>query len=382
MKIIIAPQNFKGSLTAYDAAVAIQKGVLETCPDADTVLIPVADGGDGTLDALVVGTGGVIRQLEVKDPLGRIISANWGIMGDGETAVIEMAKASGLTLLDRNERNPFSVGTYGTGELIKEAMDNGYSKIVIGLGGSATNDGGIGMAKCLGYKFLDSNGNNLRGTGESLSKIKNIDVSGVDNRIFETEFIGASDVTNILCGSEGAAAIFGPQKGATEQDVKILDQGLENLAQIMLKDLSIDIFNSTSGGAAGGLGAGVIAFLRGELTSGIDMVANTLGLENNIENSDLIITGEGQTDRSSVFDKGPVGVARIGAKYGVPTIILTGSLGRGYRQVYRHGVFAVIPISDRPMRFEVSLKRTRQLLQSTSERVMRLMVLGSEVNLS
>ena len=184
----------------------------------------------------------------------------------------------------------------------------------------------------------------------------------------------------MLCGEEGAAAIFGPQKGATEEGIKSLDNGLRNLAEIILRDLNIDVLTTVSSGAAGGLGAGILAFLKGELHSGIDMVAGTLGLENNIESSDLIITGEGQTDRSSIFDKGPVGVAKIGAKYGVPTVILTGSLGRGYRQVYRYGVTAVIPISDRPMRFEVSLQRTRQLLQSTAERVMRLLVLGENIN--
>ncbi|CAI8272149.1 MAG: Glycerate 2-kinase [Chloroflexota bacterium] len=380
MKIIIAPQNFKGSLTAYDAAVAIEKGVLETCPDAQTILIPVADGGDGTLDALVTGTDGAIYECEVSDPLGREILANWGVMGDGVTAVIEMARASGLALLERAERDPFVTSTYGVGQLILEAINEGYKKIIIGLGGSATNDGGIGMAQCLGYRFIDEYGNPVMPTGKSLNAIKKIDLSNVDERIFETQFIGASDVTNMLCGEEGAAAIFGPQKGATEEGIKSLDNGLRNLAEIILRDLNIDVLTTVSSGAAGGLGAGILAFLKGELHSGIDMVAGTLGLENNIESSDLIITGEGQTDRSSIFDKGPVGVAKIGAKYGVPTVILTGSLGRGYRQVYRYGVTAVIPISDRPMRFEVSLQRTRQLLQSTAERVMRLLVLGENIN--
>ncbi|MFL2644497.1 MAG: glycerate kinase [Dehalococcoidia bacterium] len=380
MKIVIAPQNFKGSLTAYDAALAIQKGVLETCPDAETILIPVADGGDGTLDALVTGTNGTIHECAVVDPLGRNIRAQWGIMGDGYTAVIEMAKASGLVLLDRSERNPFVTSTYGTGELILEAIDKGYKNIIVGLGGSATNDGGIGMAQCLGYQFLDNEGNSLTATGQSLSEIRSIDASNVDDRIFGVHFVGASDVTNLLCGEEGAAAIFGPQKGATEQDVLSLDKGLKNLAEVILEDLDIDVFKIISGGAAGGLGAGIVAFLRGDLVSGIDMVASTLGLEHNIETSDLIITGEGQTDRSSIFDKGPVGVAKIGSKYGVPTIILTGSLGKGYRQVYRHGVTAVFPISDRPMRFEVSLQRTRQLLQSTSERIMRLLLVGKNIS--
>ncbi len=379
MNIVVAPQNFKGSLNAYDAAVAIEKGILEVCPNANTTLIPIADGGDGTLDALVIGAGGTIIESEACDPLGRLITTNWGVMKDGTTAVIEMARASGLALIDRNERNPFTTNTYGTGQLILQAINDGYKKLIIGLGGSASNDGGTGMAQCLGYRFFDVNGQLLEPNGRSLGQIHSIDSSNVDPRIFGTEFIGASDVTNLLCGEEGAAAIFGPQKGASQTDIELLDQGLQNLTDVLLKDLHIDVSKSVSGGAAGGLGAGILGFLKGRLVSGIDMIANTLDLEQNIAKADLVITGEGQTDRSSVFDKGPVGIAKIASKYGVPTVILTGSLGRGYRQVYRYGVSVVVPISDRPMRFEISLQRTRQLLQSCTERVMILLSLGKNI---
>lgn len=378
IKIVIAPQNFKGSLTAYDAAIAIEKGILEICPEAKTVLVPIADGGDGTLEALVNGTKGKIFSNTVTNPLGAEIVAEWGVMGDQSTAVIEMAKASGLALINYLQRDPLSANTNGTGQLIKNALDKKYSKIIIGLGGSATNDGGIGMARHLGFKFIDKNGKEISGGGGKLIDINSIDIADVDKRIEKTHFIGASDVTNILCGDIGAAAIFGPQKGASEQDIRVLDQGLHNLAQVIFRDLGVSVKELTSGGAAGGLGAGIVAFLGGELTSGIDLISDVLNLEENIKDADLIITGEGQTDRSSIFDKGPVGIARMASEYSVPTVILTGSLGRGYRQVYAHNIAAVIPIADKPMRFEVSLLRTKQLLQSTAERVMRLLLIGQK----
>ena len=379
-KILISPQEFKESLTGLQVAEAIQEGIKKVDDKIETILVPVADGGDGTLQTMVDVTDGEVINESVSDPLGRKINSVWGKLGDGNGAVIEMAKASGLALLSDNEKSAMLTSTYGTGELFKCALDKGITNFVIGIGGSATNDGGAGFVSALGAKLLDKNNNEVEPCGKNLSEIIKIDMTEFDKRILNTSVRVACDVTNPLCGNEGASAIFGPQKGATPSEVSLLDNNLLHWSKLIKDQLGKNILNIPGAGAAGGLGAGIVAFLRGDLVSGIDMVASTLGLEHNIETSDLIITGEGQTDRSSIFDKGPVGVAKIGSKYGVPTIILTGSLGKGYRQVYRHGVTAVFPISDRPMRFEVSLQRTRQLLQSTSERIMRLLLVGKNIS--
>ena len=378
MKIVIAPQSFKGSVTAMSAAQAIERGVLKASPESVTVLVPVADGGDGTLEVLVDSTGGEIFRNIVTGPLGHAVEASWGVMGDGETAVVEMARASGLAMVPPRRRNPRTTTTYGTGEIIREALDKGFSRIVVGMGGSATNDAGMGMAIALGAMFLDDQGKPLPKGGSSLARLEMIDVSNLHPRLREVTIIGATDVTNPLCGPSGASAIYGPQKGATPAIVAELDVALANFARVARRDLGIDFLNEDhpGAGAAGGLGAGLMAFAQCRLQSGIDLVCEVLKFDENIRDADLVLTGEGRADLSSIYDKAPVGVARKAAPYQVPTVILAGSLGEGYEELYQHGIAAVVCIADRPMSFERSLARTEELLEGAAERTVRLLMAG------
>ena len=373
MKIVIAPQSFKSSLFALEAAQAIQRGVQAADPAAETVLVPVADGGDGTLESLVNTTGGEIFRSIVTGPLGQAVEALWGVMGDGQTAVVEMARPSGLALIPPKRRNPRTATTRGTGEIIKESLDRGYTRIIVGLGGSATNDGGAGMAAALGAKFLDSSGQPLPPGGAALARLDRIDIAGLHPGLAGATIIGATDVTNPLCGPEGASAIYGPQKGASAKVVAELDAALANFARVVQRDLGAEVLDPPGAGAAGGLGAGLMAFTGAELRSGIEMVCEVLEFDQHLAGADLVITGEGRADESTIYNKAPVGVARRAMAQGVPTIILAGSLGPGYQALYQHGVAGVVCIADRPMSFERSLARTAELLQGAAERTVRLL---------
>ena len=377
MKIVIAPQSFKGSLTAMEAARAIAKGVLAAEPQAEIALVPVADGGDGTLNALVDSTNGQIFRSIVTGPLGPAVEARWGVMGGGQTAVIEMAQASGLVLVPPQRRNPLTATTRGTGQIIKEALDKGYSRIIVGLGGSATNDAGAGMAVALGARFLDAQGRPLRDGGAPLAQLARIDLSQLHPALESAQVIGATDVTNPLCGPTGASAVYGPQKGATPEMVNQLDRALTNFARVAREELGRDVSEQPGAGAAGGLGAGLIAFAQAELTSGIDMVCQVLEFDRHLEGADLVITGEGRADLSTIYDKAPVGVARKAEARGVPTVVLAGSLGKGYEELYQHGISGLVCIGDRPMSFERSLARTEELLSAAAERTLRLLRVGS-----
>ena len=378
MKIVIAPQGFKGSINGLEAAQAIQRGVKAAVPGAQTVLVPVADGGDGTLHALVDATGGQIFSSTVQGPLGLYLEASWGVMGDEKTAVIEMARPSGLALLPPERRDPRVTTTWGTGELIKEALERGFKRIIVGLGGSATNDGGAGMAGALGVKFLDPRGNDLALGGAALADLDRIDLSGLHPGLSQAELIGATDVTNPLCGPNGASAVYGPQKGASAQVVEQLDAALLHFAAVVNRDVGQDVLERPGSGAAGGLGAGLMAFAGGQLRSGIDMVCDVLGFDGLLEGADLVITGEGRADRSTVFDKAPVGVARRALAKGVPTILLAGGLGPGYQELYQHGIAGIVTIADRPMNFPQSLRRTEELLEDAAERAVRLMMVWAD----
>ena len=376
MKIVIAPQSFKGSLFALEAAQAIQRGVLTASPDAETVLVPVADGGDGTLEALVNTTGGQMRRSIVTGPLGQAVEAFWGIMGDGVTVVVEMARASGLALIPPKRRNPRTATTRGAGEIIKEALDLGYTRIIVGLGGSATNDAGAGMASALGVRFLDQAGQPLPPGGAALAGLASIDRSNLDSRLAQAHIIGATDVTNPLCGPTGASAVFGPQKGASSRVVAELDAALANFGRVVQQDLGLDVVDRPGAGAAGGLGAGLMAFTGAELRSGIDMVCQVLEFDRHLQGADLVITGEGRADESTIYDKAPVGVARRAQTQGVPTIILAGSIGPGHEKLYDHGIAGLVCIADRPMSFERSLARTAELLEGAADRTVRLLNAG------
>ena len=376
MKIVIAPQGFKATITGLDAAQAIARGVAAVAPDAETVLAPVADGGDGTLNALVDGTGGQVFTSTVTGPLGQPQDAQWGVMGDGNTAVVEMALASGLALLPQRRRNPRITTTAGTGEILREALDRGYTRIIVGLGGSATNDGGAGLATALGARFFDSSGTPLPPGGSALARLDRIQTEGLHPALGQATVVAATDVTNPLCGPDGASSIFGPQKGATPEMVQELDAALANYARVVARDLGQDVAEHPGAGAAGGLGAGLMAFAGATLQSGIDMVCQVLDFDSLLDGADLVITGEGRADHSTIFNKAPVGVARHAQAHGVPTVLLAGGLGPGYEELYDHGLAAVVCIADRPMGFDVSLSRTAELLEAAAERTMRLILTG------
>ena len=375
MKIIISPQGFKGGISGLEAAKAIERGVLAAAPDTETVLLPVADGGDGTLHALVDATGGEIFISTVTGPINQQVEAQWGVMGDGRTAVIEMARASGLAMVPQRRRNPNTTTTLGTGQILKEAIERGFNRIIVGLGGSATNDAGAGMATALGAKFMDSEGNALPPGGAALARLDRIDTSGLIDGLSGVEIVGATDVTNPLCGPTGASEIFGPQKGASKEVVAELDSALANFARVVKRDLGVDVLDVPGAGAAGGLGAGLIAFVGGTLQSGIDMVCQVLEFDRHLEGADLVFTGEGRADKSTVFDKAPVGVARHAMAHGVPSILLAGSLGEGHEELYEHGVASILCISDGAMTFQQALGRTGKMLQGTAERAVRIFLI-------
>ena len=380
MKIVVAPQGFKAGLSGLEAAEAIARGVSAAAPDAQTVLAPVADGGDGTLNALVDATGGQVFSSNVTGPLGQPMEAQWGVMGDGRTVIIEMALASGLALVPQRRRNPRITTTAGTGEIMREALEKGYTRIIVGLGGSATNDGGAGFAASLGARFLDAEGRPIPPGGSALARLEHIDCSGLHPKLSEASIVAATDVTNPLCGPDGASAIFGPQKGANADMVRELDAALANYARVVAQDVGRDVAEQPGAGAAGGLGAGMMAFAGATLKSGIDMVCEVLDFDAILQDADLVITGEGRADRSTIFNKAPSGVARHAGERGIPTVLLAGSLGQGYEELYEHGLAAVVSISDRPMSFDQSLARSAELLESAAECTMRLILAGGEIS--
>ncbi len=328
MRILIAPQEFKGSLTATEAARFIADGLRRALPDAELDLAPLADGGPGTVEALVEATNGRYVETEVRDPLGRPVRARWGVLGgaSGGTAVIEMAAASGLTLLLVAERDPLTASTYGTGELIRAALDAGCSRLIVGAGGSATNDGGAGMAQALGARLLDDAGDDLPPGGAALARLERVDVTGLDPRLQDAEVTVASDVTNALCGPEGASFVYGPQKGAAHGDVRLLDTALANYARVIARDLGPDVASIPGSGAAGGLAAGLIAFCGARVRPGFDVVARAVGLQERIRRADVVVTGEGRLDRQTAFGKTPAGVARLSRRLGRAVVAVVGEV--------------------------------------------------------
>lgn len=349
MKIVVAPDSFKGSLTAVEVSNAIGQGVREIFPEAEIVKIPMADGGDGTVQCLVNATGGEILKEKVTGPLGDEVLASYGILGDKKTAVIEMAEASGLTLVPENRRNPLITTTYGTGQLIKAGLDRGCRKMIIGIGGSATNDGGAGMVQALGVKLLDKDGEDVGFGGGELKKVFRIDTKYLDNRLSETKVLIASDVSNPLCGPKGAARVYGPQKGATLEMIKKLDESLAYFAEIIKRDLNKDIKDIPGAGAAGGLGASLMAFLDAELRPGIEIIIEAVQLEKAIKDADLVITGEGKIDSQTIYGKAPIGVAKIAKKYNIPVIAVAAIIGDDADIVHKYGINTLIKISEPPM---------------------------------
>ena len=379
MKIVVAPQAFKGSLSATEVGNSMIKGIENVIENSTNLLVPVADGGDGTLETLVESSQGKINLIKVTGPLGEQQNSAWGALGRNKTAIIEMARSSGLALVPINKLNPLISTTYGLGEVILDALDQGYRDFIIGIGGSATNDAGAGMAQALGAKLLDSNGNELPFGGESLSKLNSIDVGGIDTRIKESNFAIACDVNNPLTGPEGASAIYGPQKGATPEMVNTLDQALTNFAKIVEKDLGIKINNVEGSGAAGGLGGGLIAFLNGKLRKGVDIVLDFVDIDKALTNTNLVITGEGQLDFQTIYNKAPIGVARRAKHLGIPVIAISGSLGENFSVVHEHGIDAASSIVSKPMTLAEASKNAPELISAATEQALRYMKIGSHV---
>ena len=379
MKVVIAPQAFKGSISALEAARAMGDGVLRVVAGAETVTVPVADGGDGTLETLVEGSGGEIRTSEVTGPLGEKIEAQWGAMGDGATAVIEMARTSGLAPVPIEKRDPLVATTYGLGEAIRHALDAGYRRYIIGIGGSATNDAGAGMAQALGVRLLDGEGRDLPFGGAALARLDRIDLSSLDHRAQGSQFLVACDVSNPLTGPEGASAIYGPQKGATPEMVAQLDAALGHFAEVVKRDIGADINDVPGAGAAGGLGGGLIAFLRAQLRAGVDIVLDTVGLDRHLEGADLVITGEGCLDYQTVYSKAPIGVAERARARGIPVVAISGSLGDGYSEVHRHGIDAAAAITCAPMTLDEASQSAAELVARATEEALRFMEVGSRV---
>ncbi len=376
IKIVIAPDSFKGSLSALEVGKAIREGILKVDAGIETVLVPMADGGEGTIQSLMDASGGKTIQITVNDPLFRKIKSFYGIMGDGKTAIIEMASASGLPLLKIEERNPLKTTSFGTGELIKDAMDKGCIKIIIGLGGSATNDGGAGMAQALGVRFLDEKGNEIgMGIGGiELLKIHSVDISGIDSKIKNVDFIAACDVENPLCGENGASNVYGRQKGASDEDVKILDKALTHFAQIMKNSYGLDFKYFPGAGAAGGLGYGVLCFLKAKLERGVDIVARIASLAEKMEGADLVITGEGKIDFQTAFGKTPFGVAQVAKQKNIPVIAIAGSLGEGYEKLYDKGFNGIFSIIVKPMMLQEAIDNAAVLVENAAENVVRLWI--------
>jgi len=374
VKIIIAPDSFKGSLSALEVATAIQKGIKKIDTSIVTILVPMADGGEGTVQSLVDATGGKIIELSVHDPLFRKIKSFYGIMGDGKTAVIEMAAASGLPLLKPEERNPLKATSYGTGELIKDAINRGCKDIILGLGGSATNDGGIGMAQALGVRFLDEQGIDVGSGGGELMKIKTVDYSGIDPRLNDVKFIAACDVNNPLCGEKGASNVYGRQKGASDNDVIFLDSGLSHFAQIIESKTGLNLKDHPGAGAAGGLGYGVMIFLKGKLERGIEIVARITRLAEKMEGAHLVITGEGQIDFQTVHGKTPFGVAQLAKAKNIPVVAIAGSLGNNYQLLYDKGFNGIFSIIDKPMSLKEAFENTGELLENVGESIVRFLI--------
>ena len=381
MKILLAPDSFKESLSAWKVCLALEKGICRVFPKAIIYKIPLADGGEGTVEALALRQRSIstkaffcLCKKRVIGPLNEKVTAAYGLLEKGAIGIIEMASASGLHLVPPSKRNPLITTTFGTGELIKACLDKGCRHIMVGIGGSATNDGGTGMARALGIKFKDKQGREIGCGGKDLKKIEHIDMSGKDRRLEKVKVTILSDVKNPLCGPYGAARVFSPQKGACPKMVLELEQGLKHFARIIKKDLGIEIKHRPGAGAAGGLGAGLMAFLNAELIPGIDFILKLTELEKYVKKADLVITGEGKMDRQTLYGKAPAGVAKLAKKYNCPVIGIAGTLGQGHELLYQHGFTSLFSIMEKPATLSAAMEDADTLLANTAERIARLIV--------
>ncbi|GAF10946.1 glycerate kinase [Bacillus sp. JCM 19045] len=371
MKVVIAPDSFKGSLSAVEVANVMERAISKALPNSEAICVPVADGGEGTMDSLVSATGGKKVEVTVKGPTCKPVKAEYGVLGDNETCVIEMASASGLVLIPDGERNPMVTTTYGTGELIQAALDAGYRTFILAVGGSATNDGGAGMLQALGMNLLDETGALIGYGGAELGRVAVIDDTNFDKRIAESSFMIASDVQNPFVGPTGASAVFGPQKGATPEMVTTLDRILTNWADLIEKKTLVRLHEKPGAGAAGGIGGAFQAFFPSSMRRGIDIVIDYTGLEQKLKGADLVLTGEGQIDYQTASGKTPMGVAEAAKKKGIPVFAIAGSVGEGIEELYQYGITSVFSIVKGPMNLEQAIERCEEYVAFTTEQVVR-----------
>ena len=376
MKIVIAPDSFKDSLSAEKVADAIAAGLADVMPHAQLVKCPMADGGEGTVEAIVAAGNGQLRRNHVQGPLGAPVEAHWGWLPDSHTAIIEMAEASGLQLLKPEQRNACITSTFGTGELIRAALDAGARRVILAIGGSATNDAGAGALQALGLGLFDAQGNSLPRGGLALAHVARIELTGLDPRLAEVRFEIAADVNNPLCGEHGASAIFGPQKGASAEQVRLLDQALGHFADHCANVLPKDVRHEPGSGAAGGLGFAAKAFFGAQFRAGVEVVAELVGLAEAVKGADLVITGEGRFDAQTLRGKTPFGVASIARAEGVPVVVLAGTLGEGYQALYEHGINAAFAIASGPMTLQDACARAAPLLTDRARDIARLLILA------
>lgn len=379
MKIAVAPNSFRGSLSTFEVAQAIATGLRQVLPQAEIVEVPVADGGEFTMDVLMHALGGKTLYAEVLGPLGNLVTAGYSILGDGHTAVIEMARASGIGLIPRRQLNPMRATSYGTGQLIKAALDQGCRKVIIGLGGSATVDGGAGMLQALGIGLLNSKGMQIGYGGEALADLHHIDTHHMDTRLVEAKIVVACDIDIELLGPNGAAIMFGPQKGATRQMAKQLDANLRSFAQIILRDMQCDVTALPYGGASGGLGAAFYAFIKADLKRGIDLILDYLEFERQLADCNLVITGEGKIDLQTLRGKAPLGVAQVAKRLGIPVISIVGIIDKEIETADFSAFDVIVPIADRPMPQKLSMKLAPALIADAARRTAKLLTIGTHL---
>ncbi|WP_318478893.1 glycerate kinase [Photobacterium leiognathi] len=376
MKIIIAPDSYKESLTAMEVATAIENGFRQVIPNAEYIKLPMADGGEGTVQSLVDASNGTIIERSVTGPLGEQVNGFFGLMGDGKTAIIEMAAASGLHLVSPELRNPMLTTSFGTGELILAALDKGVEHIIVGIGGSATNDGGIGMAKALGVRFLDENNKQISYSGGALDRLHRIDISNIDPRLVSVKLEVACDVDNPLCGEKGASQVFGPQKGATPEMVTQLDNNLAHYAEIIKRDLGKNVKDMAGAGAAGGMGAALLGLFNAQLRPGIEIVMDAVNLADVLKDADLVITGEGRIDSQTIHGKTPIGVARTAKRFNKPVIGIAGCLSYDCDVVYDHGIDAVFSVVPRSVSLAEALAEAAINVELTARNVAAIYALA------
>lgn len=378
LKIVVASDSYKGSASTFEVNQAIASGVKRILPQATVRQLPIGDGGENTARALTAALGGEMKTVTVTGPLGMPVEAAYGLLNQGR-AIVEMAQASGLTTIPTDALNPYQATTYGTGELIKAALDDGVQEIYVGIGGSATNDGGLGMAQALGYEFKDESGQEVGYGASEIIKIKSISKRNVDPRLFKTKITILSDVTNPLVGINGASYVYGRQKGATEDDLPLLDQLLERFASLLQVFFKQDIRTIAGGGAAGGLGAGLMLFCGAGFYQGVDKILDLLGIDQLLKSADLVITGEGKIDAQSLNGKAPLGIAQRAKKYGLPVIAIVGGISGDIEKVYDHGIDLVLTTVNRPMELKQAIGEASSLLQSAGETAIRSYLLGNNV---